>query len=141
MKNQNKWEALFEGFLDLVEFTLIKYKKSWGVHDNQGANLGDIEGDRFKDAEGLIDRMDTYIVDYFYEDLENELDAYDADLEGREVPYDAIGWLLLKDDVEFVNRNKKYFDDHSWEFDVLEMIVYHIDEIDLENVFYESEKR
>lgn len=141
MKTQNKYETLFEGFLDLTEFTLIKYKKSWGVRDNQGANLGDIEGDRFKNAEDLIDRMDTYIIDYFYADLEDELSAYKVDLEWREVPYDAIGWLLLRDDVEFVNKNKKYFDDHSWEFDVLEMIVYHIDEVDLENVFYESEKK
>lgn len=134
----NKWERLFEEFLECVEFTLVKYTDGWGVHDKQYANLGDIEDDRFKNAEDVLDRMDTYIVDYFYNDLEDELNAYEVDLEWREVPDGAAEWLLLRNDVEFVNKNKKYFDNHSWEFEVLEMIVRHVDEIDLDNIHYEE---
>ena len=66
MKVQNRWEDLFEGFLDLTEFTLIKYSDGWGLYDRQCGNLGDIESDRFDNASDIFDRMDTYITDYFY---------------------------------------------------------------------------
>ena len=42
-KSQNKYEKLFDSFLDLTEFSLIKYKDGFGLEDHQGANLGDIE--------------------------------------------------------------------------------------------------
>lgn len=147
MKTQNKWEKLFEEFLECVEFTLVKYKTTdeeynpwrWGVRDRQYANLGDIESDRFSCAEDILDRMDTYITDYFYADLEDEISAYGVSLEWREVPDGAEEWLLLRSDVEFVEKYKKYFDNHSWEFEVLDMIVNHVDEINLENIFYEED--
>lgn len=139
MKIQNRWEKLFEQFLDLTEFTLIKHTDGWGVYDRQGANLGDIQDDRFENAADIFDRMDVYINDYFFADLEDELDAYEVDLEGREIPNDAADWLLLRNDVEFVSKNKKYFDDHSWEFDVLDMIANHANEINLENCNYEED--
>jgi hypothetical protein len=134
----NKWEKLFEEFLDCVDFTLMKHTDGWGVHDRQGANLGDIEGDRFINASDIIERMDVYITDYFFNDLEEELEAYNVDLEGREVPWSSYDWLNLKGDREFYNKNKKYFDEHSWEFDVLDMITNHEDEINLENVHYNT---
>ena len=142
----NKWEELFEEFLECVEFTLVKYKTTdeeydpwrWGVRDGQYANLGDIESDRFTCAEDVLERMDTYIRDYFYADLEDELSAYEVNLEGRKVPDGAEEWLSLRSDVEFVEKYKKYFDNHSWEFEVLDMIVNHVNEINLENIFYEE---
>ena len=140
MKTQNEYEKLFESFLDLTEFTLIKHKDGWGLYDNQGGNLGDIEGDRFKSADEIFDRMDAYINDYFFEDLENELEAYDVDMEDREIPWTGDEWLKLKNDNEFYNKNKKYFDEHAYEFDVLDMIANHADKIDLENVYYEMEE-
>ena len=148
MKKQNIWEELFEQFLDLTEFMLIKYKTTdeeynpwrWGVYDGQGANLGDIQSDRFKDATDIFDRMEIYINDYFFEDLEEELYAYNVDLEGRDIPWNVDQWLGLRNDLEFYNKNKKYFDEHSWEFRVLDMIANHANEINLENVYYESEE-
>lgn len=50
MDKKNRYETLFEEFMDLTEFTLIKYKDGWGLHDRQGGNLGDIESDRFENA-------------------------------------------------------------------------------------------
>lgn len=140
MKKQNKWEELFEQYMDLTEFTLIKYSDGWGICDRQGANLGDIESDRFENAADIFDRMDVYINDYFFKDLEDELEAYEVDMEGRDVPWSAYEWLGLRNDIEFYNENKKYFDDHGWAFDILDMIVNHEDEIDLVNVYYESEE-
>lgn len=140
MKKQNKWEELFEQYMDLTEFTLIKYSDGWGIYDNQGANWGDIESDRFENASDIFDRMDAYIEDYFFEDLQNELEAYEVDMEGRKLPWSAYEWLWLRNDVEFYNKNKKYFDDHGFDFDVLDMIANHADEIDLANVYYEEEE-
>lgn len=140
MDTRNKYEILFDGFLDLTEFTLIKHRNGWGLHDRQGGNLGDIESDRFETASDIFDRMDAYINDYFFADLENELDAYGIDVDGLAIPWNAEQWLQVQNTVEFYNKNKRYFDDHKWEFDVLDMIVNHANEINLEKVYYESEE-
>lgn len=140
MKKQNKWESLFEDFLEVTEFTLIKHTDGWGLYDRQGGNLGNIEGDRFEDAQDIFERMDVYIIGYFYHDLEEELEAYNVDMKGREVPESSQDWLDLRADAEFCSKNKEYMDNHAFEFNVLDMIVNHVDEINLENVDYESEE-
>ena len=139
MKEQNKWESLFEDFLDVTEFALVKHTDGWGLRDRQGANLGCIDEDRFENAQDILDRMETYIVDYFYHDLEDELEAYEVDMDGREVPESAQDWLDLRADAEFCDKNQEYMDNHAFEFNVLEMIAHHANEINLENVDYESE--
>lgn len=161
MKNQNKWEELFEQWLDLTEFTLVKHKDhelilhykdwdgnpveevyegTWSIYDRQGANLGNINEDRFDNAGQIFDRMDIYINDYIYRALEEELDAYQVDLENHELPWNADMWLALRDDKDFYEKNKDYFDEHKWEFDILDMIANHFDEIDLENIYHEEEE-
>lgn len=144
---QNKYETLFDSFLDLTEFRLVKhqgeseeYDGMWSLVDLQGANLGDIESNRFNNAAEIFDRMDVYINDYFLNDLENELDAYDVDLGDKEVPWSCEQWLALKADDQFYNDNRKYFDDHQFEFDVLDMICNHAMEIDLEKCTYSEEE-
>jgi hypothetical protein len=140
MKNQNRWESLFEDFLEVTEFTLIKHTDGWGVYDRQGGNLGNIEGDRFEDAQDIFDRMDVYIIDYLYHDLEEELEAYEVNMKGREIPESAQDWLDLRKDEEFCNKNQEYIDNHAFEFNVLDMIANHTNEINLENVYYKSEE-
>lgn len=161
MKQQNKYEILFQEWLDLTEFSLVKHKNpelvlhyrdldnnpveeihegTWSVYDRQGANLGNINEDRFDNAGQIIDRMDIYINDYIYRDLEEELDAYEVDLEDNELPWGANEWLALANNKEFYEKNKDYFDNHQWEFNVLDMMANHFDEIDLENVYYEEEE-
>lgn len=138
MKIQNTWESYFEAWLDVTEFTLIKHKDGWGLYDRQGGNLGDIEGDRFESAEDILDRMEAYINDYIFDDLENELDVYDVDMGDREVPWSAEEWLSLRHEIYNKSNNKKYFDNHRWEFVILDMIANHAKEIDLEKIYYEE---
>ena len=148
MKQQNKWEKLFGEFLELIEFTLVKYKIGdeeynpwrWGLIDRQGANLGDIETDRFSDAEDIINRLDIYINDYLYRGLEDQEKCYEVDYEEREEPWGADSWLSLKNDKEFYAKNKEFFDDNKFTFDVLDMIANHFDEINLEHIYYEVEE-
>ena len=59
--DQNKYEKLFDDFLDLTEFTLVKYPDGFGLKDRQGGNLGDIESDRFMNASQIADGMERYI--------------------------------------------------------------------------------
>lgn len=40
---------LFESILDIEEFFMVRYQDgTWGLQDRQGANLGDIESERFE---------------------------------------------------------------------------------------------
>ncbi len=148
---QNKWEKLFEEFLDLTEFSLIKHKNPehiveyetpngepdcaveyygiWSIYDRQGANLGDINSDRFDNAGQILERMDIYIHDYIVEDIENCLDE-----KGLLPEYEYDGY----DDI-LINA-APLLPENKWEFDVLDMIVNHFDEINLENVYYEEEE-
>lgn len=127
MKKQNKWEKLFDEFLDLTEFTLIKHQNDWSLIDNQGGNLGNIEGDRFTSAMQILDRMDSYIEDYITEPLEQEL--FNKGIETEETD-------SLKEVLFF--RDK--LPDNQWDFDVLDMICNHFEEIKLENCSYEEKK-
>lgn len=162
MKQQNKWEILFQEWLDLTEFSLIKHRNpehiveyetpdgepdcaidycgTWSIYDRQGANLGNINEDRFDNAGQILDRMDIYINDYIYRDLEEEFIAYEVDLENNELPWSADTWLALANNKEFYEKNKDYFDDHQWEFNALDMIANHFDEINLENIYFEEEE-
>lgn len=144
MKN---YTEIFEEFLDLIEFTLVKHKNCddtfcWSLIDRQGANLGDIMSYQFENAAGIIDNLDIYINDYIYRALEEELDAYDVDLDLHEIPWGAEEWMELINNEEFrkVRRNLRYIEEHKWDFDVLDMIAYHADEIDLNQCYYEEEE-
>lgn len=135
MNNQNKWERIFNEFLELIEFALVKHKTEledeagiWSLVDLQGANLGDIESDRFNNAAGIVDRMEIYINDYFIEDIENLLAE-----KGIEVTWGS-------DYQEYIDNAKDLLPDSSWDFDVLDMICNHVDEINLENCIYEEEE-
>ena len=134
MQIKNKWEKLFDEFLDLTEFRLIKQKGNdvecdpwiWSIVDLQGANLGNIEGDRFSDAQGILDRMDIYINDYFIQDIEDLLEE-----QRIEITWDA-------DYQDYIDNARVLLPEASWEFEVLDMICHHYSEIDLNNCCYEE---
>ena len=74
VKKKNKYEELFDAWMDITEFRLLKYGNKFGVEDLQGADLGDIQSDRFATAMEIIDRMDVYINDYLICDIDDALD-------------------------------------------------------------------
>ena len=147
MKNYAK---LFEEFLDLIEFTLVKHKNpvlvleykdgdgndvveehngAWSLHDRQGANLGDIEQDRFDNARQIIDRLDIYTNDYIIRAIEEYLED-----DGIGLPEHYICWEDLLEKRHLVGS------DIAWDFDVLDMIINHADEIELNECCYEEEE-
>lgn len=127
---KNKYENLFDDFISTTDFRLIKYKEGFGLEDLQGGNFGNIEADRFNTAEEIIDRMDVYVQDYFITDTEELLeDVYDV-----EVPT----YWSYEDLLEFA---RPIMENGSYKFniEILDMICYHANEINLENCDYEEE--
>lgn len=127
MKQQNKYEKLFDEFLELTEFTLVKHQNDWSLIDNHGGNIGNIEVDRFLSAGQILDRMDVYIEDYIVDPIEQELDVKGIDDIDRLVA--LCGW---EDILEY----KDFLPESKWDFDVLDMICNHFEEINLENCTY-----
>lgn len=120
---QNTYEKLFDEFLDLTEFRLLKHNDGiFSLEDQQCANLGDIENDRFTSASEILDRMDVYIQDYIVEELSDVIDENGISLE-------EDTWKGLLE-----CRNKVPGAD--WDFDVLDMIINHPDKVDLNNCDY-----
>lgn len=125
-KQQNKYEKLFDSFLELTEFSLIKHKDGFGLEDHQGANLGDIEDDRFETAEQIFERMSIYIDDYIDEDLCNVW-VDELGFKYEDIPDTLEGWLDHKEELK----------EYQYELDLIDMIYNHFDEINLENCTYE----
>lgn len=148
---QNKWEQLFEQWLDLTEFSLIKHKNPklvlqyrdcdgnpveeihegiWSIYDRQGANLGDINQDRFDDAGQILDRMDTYIHDYIFEDLANCWEEENGEDYPYGYPWSAEEWLKLRDRMP----------NNQFEMDLCDMFTNYFNEINLDYVYHEEEE-
>lgn len=131
---QNQYEKLFDEYLELTEFTLIKCKSDsnkeafWRVKDRQGGNFGDIENDVFNSAEMILDRMDIYINDYIIEALEAIADESEIELPEHNCWSDILKYRHL------------FPDDSQNDLDMLDMICNHPKEINLENCCYEEEQ-
>ena len=119
---QNTYEKLFDEFLDLTEFRLLKHKDgTFSLEDQQCANLGDIEDDRFTSASEILDRMDIYIQDYLIEDIEDALDEES---------------IAIDCDWKEYGKYRDLIPDYRFDFDLLDMIVNHSNEVDLNNCDY-----
>ena len=114
---------LFVNFLYSTEFALDKDEDGYYLVDLQGANLGNINKDRFQSAEEIFDRMEVYIEDYFVDDLEDWAEYYKIELPGS---YEEM--------LHFINDNDEYplTDNEKYSYEVLDMVVNHYDDIDLE---------
>jgi hypothetical protein len=130
MKQQNKYEKLFDEFLDLTEFTLVKHQNDWSLIDNQGGNICNIEGDRFTSTSEIFLRMDSYIDDYIIDSIAEYADIKEINISD----WDNWGWDYL------LSYRDKFPEDYQWLFDLLDMICCHDEEINLENCTYEEEK-
>ena len=143
-EEQKNWTDVFENFLDLIEFDLIKTKDedgkdAYALVDRQGANLGDIESERFKNAWEIFERLEAYILDYLVTPIEENL------LEvGVECPWRFSDIIKLVRSEEFKNEHPdlwKGYNEDSSDIDMLDMIANHPEEIELDKALsplYES---
>lgn len=119
----NRWEALFDEFMDLIEFSLVKHKECWSLIDNQGANLGDIQSETFGSAVDIFDRLTMYIDDYIIRPLEDDLDNRGE----TNVPHTFEEFLERRDE----------FENYTFELAIIDMICNHANDIDLNQCTYE----
>ena len=130
------YTTVFREFLDLIEMELVRYEDGFGVIDLQGANLGDIESDRFQNASELIDRLNLYINDYYITDLEEEYTEYFDTPDGVSPYHTAEDWCEMFKLIAFKgSAAEKFISEHLHEFQVLDMILNHADEVSLDDVF------
>ena len=134
-------EQLFDELLETLNFSLIKYDDGWGIKDKKGANLGDIEAERFMDAKSIIDRLDSYIVESIVADMLAQTGLSDSDFgcwsdlvemaREKGVPDSDTELLKFvcshpKVDLErcrfTVVSGKNYFDNGSHLFEIVEKI-------------------
>ena len=119
---KNTYEELFDAFLNITEFRLLKHNDgTFSLKDRQCANLGDIEDDRFTSASEILDRMDIYIQDYLITDIEDALNE------------DSI---TIDCDWKEYEKYRDLIPDYEFDFDLLDMIVNHSNEVDLNNCDY-----
>ena len=119
---KNTYEKLFDEFINVTEFLLLKHKDgTFSLEDRQRANLGNIEDDRFETASEVLDRMDVYIQDYIVVDIEDALDE-----ESIEIDCDWKEYGKYRDLIP----------DYRFDFDLLDMIVNHSNDVDLNNCDY-----
>ena len=119
---KNTYEELFDEFLALTEFRLLKHKDgTFSLEDRQRANLGNIEDDRFETAPEVLDRMDVYIQDYLMAGIEDALDE-------KSIEIDC--------DWKEYGKYRDLIPDYEFDFDLLDMIVNHSNEVDLNNCDY-----
>ena len=119
---QNTYEKLFDDFLNITEFLLLKHKDgTFSLEDRQRANIGDIEDDRFTSASEILDRLDIYIQDYLINDIEEALDEKSIEIDCAWGEYGQYRDLIP---------------DYKFDFDLLDMIINHPDKVDLNNCDY-----
>lgn len=119
---KNTYEKLFDEFLNITEFRLLKHKDgTFSLEDQQCVNLGDIEDDRFETASEVLDRMDVYIQDYLVADIEDALDE-------KSIEIDC--------DWKEYGKYRDLIPDYKFDFDLLDMIINHSNEVDLNNCDY-----
>ena len=119
---KNTYEKLFDEFLNVTEFLLLKHKDgTFSLEDRQRANFGDIEDDRFETASEVLDRMDIYIQDYLVVDIEDALDEE---------------YIAIDCDWKEYGKYRDLIPDYRFDFDLLDMIVNHSNEVDLNNCDY-----
>ena len=119
---KNTYEELFDAFLNITEFRLLKHNDgTFSLKDRQCANLGDIEDDRFTSASEILDRMDIYIQDYLITDIEDALNEES---------------ITIDCDWKEYEKYRDLIPDYEFDFDLLDMIINHYNEVDLNNCDY-----
>ena len=93
----------------------------FSLEDRQCANLGDIEDDRFETASEVLDRMTVYIQGYLAAGIEDALNEES---------------ITIDCDWKEYEKYRDLIPDYEFDFDLLDMIVNHSNEVDLNNCDY-----
>ena len=115
-----RFTRIFADMLNVIDFELYQDEDGYALSDKQGGNFGDIESDRFTTAEQIIDRLDVYLNDYYFDDLTEAAENYPY-FADRDIPDTAEGWNVLR--LFATIELKPFIAEYSHEFDVMELVV------------------
>lgn len=142
MEQLNKYEQIFEETLDIMEFQVIKHKTQteeedgfFSLIDLQGGNLGNIENERFTDAEDIAERLGNYIEDYFVSSIQNILAE---DFKDETFDFGTGSWDDL---IKYVRE--KYptqINQFGGEIDFLDTLANHMDKVDINKIAVNAEE-
>lgn len=107
--------GLFEDYLEMLDFELVKHDDGYGVIDKQGGNLGGIENERFANCIELVDKLDIYTNDCVVYPIEKELESYGY----YDYPQNDWGGLMNFCWEKLDDKRLRYM---RWELDILDLI-------------------
>lgn len=136
-------EEMFDWLISFMDFGLVKYTKTgeFGLRDLQGANLGNIESDRFDNAAGIIDRLGIYLHDYFLGDEPGELSfGDDAEADNAQDEWNK-NVVDISDAWDFFDKHERYKSDpeFKWIYDACDFIINKADKVDLNKCKYKED--
>lgn len=112
---------VFCDMLDTMDFSLDKQEDgSYRLADEQGAYLGgaeSYEGFEGNSADAIVERLDTCLNDYYFNDLENAADwDLGLDFSQPDAPAAAEDW------VRFMDKNEGFKETYRHEYEVMKLI-------------------
>ena len=135
---------LFMEVLEAVHCSIEPYKDEEGI---EGYRIYDEELNEYRGHEGedvvatsaemIMDELDAFIEDSFYEDLTDELESYGLVKEGETLPQSLAGLyvhIILLANEELDGEGMKFWDAHEEELDMVDLICNRIDEVDLNSI-------
>lgn len=123
-----KPEEIFEEYLDIVEFSIIKCRDGFRLIDRCEKNSGGIQEGVFATAYSIVERLSSYTEDYILSSVEEALNEKGIDTSN----------LNIKEIISYASEVLD--DDYSGSVDILDLLYNHCDDIDLEKCFHETEE-
>lgn len=128
-KNPIDYTKVFEDMLRQMDFALVKHLDGYGLSDLQGANLGNIEAERYTEAFYITDRLiESYINDSFFNDLEEEARLHIPDYSSDTLPTTAEEW------TEYMDKYPYFKYTHIGDYEVMDMLARQEDKVNLEAI-------
>ena len=123
-----RFTRIFADMLNVMDFELYSDEGGYALSDKQGGNFGDIESDRFTSAMQIIDRLNVYLNDYYFDDLAEAAESYPY-FADHDMPETAEDWNVFR---LYVPRElTPFISEYHHEFNVMELIAYGYKYVDL----------
>lgn len=139
---EKNYNELFVQLLNTIHFNLeyCEEEKGYHIYDTELCKYRDIDGIRVvaHSASEVVNVLTTFVEDSFINDLQNELQSYGLVTEQEELPetlYDLYVQITLFANEELDGNGAKFWDAHKKVIEMVELILYHIDEVNLDKIY------
>lgn len=153
---------LFGELINTMEFQIVKDQDYYNLIDLQEEGVGYTAKKRFENADSILKYIGTQVDDYLYPNLEEGIDnillcspiaiseryTYDNGAIPFEAPQTAKDWLDFANiegnyaditNINIINEIKRFKEEYASDLAVLDMIVNHLDEVNLDEAMIGKE--